>query len=127
MKVTLVKIYIEEDHHDIDVEMFRVYKEIDTLIEPKVGHYLTLDKGEFYIEKLEQNIKKGKVYLYETHEISHYDFWGNRAHFLEKYLPVLLKEGWKCNQKECKNRFLSQAMESDWRRHKIESGDINAG
>jgi hypothetical protein len=126
MKVTLVKIYIEEDNHDTDIEMFRVHKEVELLIEPKVGHKLILENGEFYVEKLEQNLKKKKIFLYEITEISHYEYWGDRKAFIKQYLVPLLKYGkWKYNKKECEKRFLSQVKQSSWRKSKLEDGDIH--
>jgi len=94
MNVTLVKIYIEGDSHAVDIEMFRVYKEVDLLIEPKENHKITLEKGSFFIHEIDQNLKEGKIYLYETTDIPHYEFWHNEEHFREKYLPQLLKEDW---------------------------------
>jgi hypothetical protein len=119
MKVTLVKIFIETDSHGLDVEMFRVYKEIDTLIEPKIGHHLTLLKGEnFYVEKLEQNIKEGKIILYRTYEISHCEFWGDWELFIDAYLPSLLKKEWIYDEKKCKQKFSSQIIDCVWRDEK---------
>lgn len=94
MNVTLVKIYIEGNSHDIDIEMFRVYKEVDLLIEPKKNHKITLEKGSFFVQQIEQNLKEKIIYLYETTEISHYQFYSHRENFRKKFLPRLLKEDW---------------------------------
>lgn len=95
MKVTLVKVYTETDSHGEDVEMFRVYRDEDLMIEPKVNHKIVLEKGRFFIDQVEQNLKENKIYLYEYIEIPHYEFWSNKEAFMEKYLPELLEEDWK--------------------------------
>lgn len=94
MNVTLVKVYIEVDGHGDDIEMFRVFKDIDPLIEPKVYHKITLEQGSFFVHEIEQNLKENKIYLYETTEIPHYEFWSDKEAFRKKYLPKLLKEDW---------------------------------
>lgn len=94
MKVTLIKVYTETDNHGPDIEMFRVFKEADLLIEPKQDHKITLEKGSFYVNEIEQNLKLKKIVLYEFTEIPHYEFWTNKKGFRKKHLPKLIKEGW---------------------------------
>lgn len=95
MQVTLIKVYTEVDDHAPDVEMFRVFKIVDLLIEPKLRQKITLDDDDvFYINHVEQNLKLQTIHLYEYNEISHYEFWSKKKEFREKYLPPLLKRDW---------------------------------
>lgn len=96
MKATLIKVYTETDSNTPgNLEMFRVYKTVDLLIDPKSNHKITLEKGSFFVNEIEQNLKENKLYLYEYIGIPHYEFWRDEKAFTKKYLPKLLKEGWK--------------------------------
>lgn len=96
MKVTLITIGLETDSHSSDIEMFKVYKEVEVIIEPALRHHiLTEDGDDFFVEKIEQNLKEGKVILYYTFEIPHHEFWGDKKRFRKEYLPSFLKRGWK--------------------------------
>lgn len=93
--VTLIKVYIEKDDHAIDIEMFRVFKHVTLIIEPQENTTIILKKsGNFYINKIEQNLEENEVYIYEYTEIPYYEFWSKREKFRKKYLPPLLNEGW---------------------------------
>jgi hypothetical protein len=96
MKATLVTIGLETDSHSSDIEMFKVYKEVEVLIAPVLRHHiLTEDGDDFLVEKIEQNLKDGKVILYYNFDIPHHEFWGDKKRFRQKYLPSFLKRGWK--------------------------------
>jgi len=94
MLVTLIKVYTETDDHSSDVEMFRVYKIKDLLIEPKLKQKITLENDVFYVNQVEQNLKLQTIQLYEHTDIPHYEFWSKKKEFREKYLPPFLKRGW---------------------------------
>lgn len=95
MKTKLVTIGIQSDDHDSDIEMFRVTKNIDLLIEPKLSHVIITEDGDkFFVEKIEQNLKEKEIVLYETLDVPHYEFWSDKKKFRQKYLTPFLKNGW---------------------------------
>lgn len=94
IEVTLIKVYTEVDDHASDIEMFRVFQIVELLIEPQERQTIRLKKGSFYVDDIEQDLKKQRVRLYQFINISHYEFWSKRKEFRETYLPPLLKEGW---------------------------------
>jgi hypothetical protein len=95
MKVTLVTIGMETDPHGSDIEMFRVYKDVDLLMEPKLKTFIKTKEGDkFFIETIEQDLKKEKIYLFKTLDIAHYEFWHKKEEFREKYLAPYLKREW---------------------------------
>ena len=102
MKVRLIKIYTETDSHGPDVKICRVYQDVDLLIEPIENQKIILKKGTFLVERIEQNLKESKIYLYEYNDISHYEFWSDKEKLRKKYLPPLLKEGWKESRRRSK-------------------------
>lgn len=125
MEVLLVKKFIETDSHDVDVEMFRAFKNTDLIMDPKEGQRLTLpDKETFCIHQIEQDLQQGMVVLYEITEISHYNFWSNRKQFLKQHLEPLLVKNWVYDQSESKRRFVKQAKGSYWRKSRLEEGTI---
>jgi len=95
MKVTLIKVYTECDDHGEDIEMFRVYQDVDLLITPVKKQGIKTKYGSFSVNYIVQDLIKNKIFLYNYHYISHYDFWHDKERFKEKHLKPLLKKGWK--------------------------------
>jgi len=94
MQAILIKVYTETDDHAPDIEMFRVFKIEDLLIDPKRKQTITLENGSFYVDNVNQNLKLQTIQVYEFNEIPHYEFWSDKKAFRKKYLPKLIKEGW---------------------------------
>ena len=100
INVTLVKVVGEEDNNDLRTEYFRVYKVETILMQPELNTKLILESSApFFIHKLEQNLQKSVVYLYEFNWIFYRTFWSDKKEFDKIKRNLVEKEGWSPTDK----------------------------
>ena len=95
MNVTLVKVVGEVDNNNCKKEFFRLYKVETILIEPRLNTSLILlDGSSFHIDRIEQDLQKCVVYLYEFTWISYQKFYGEHSKFDEIEQQIIAKGNW---------------------------------
>lgn len=99
MNVTLVKVVGEEDNNGSKTEFFRLFKVETILMQPQVETWIKLiDGSRFFIYKLEQDLQKCVVYLYNFHWYDYHEFWGRQEEF-DKIEQEIISKGWSRTDK----------------------------
>lgn len=100
INVTLVKVVGEEDNNYNHKEYFRVYKVETILIQPEINTKIILESGApFSIDKLEQNLQKSVVYLFEFNWVFYRTFCSDEKEFDKIKQNLVESEGWSPTDK----------------------------
>lgn len=95
LNVTLVKVIREVDNNNHPTEYFRVYKVETILVPAQIGTSIILQNGtRFFIERLDQDLQKCVVYVYDYVDFNHYKHWSKPEEFEKIKKKMVEDEGW---------------------------------